>query len=89
MYEIYSRICEGAKKKLSDPNTKIANECPLNMDDMCMMTNGSLMSIEEYGELYLEEMVMNPDSEEQFPMRPSVLQYMEFLEIDDYRNYKH
>ena len=71
-----------------DGSTKIANECPINVDDMSMMVHGSLMSIDEFAELYLGEFEINADSEEQFPMRPSVLQYMEFLESDDYRKYK-
>lgn len=53
-----------------------------------MMINATFMTIEEFGELYLNEFEINADSEEQFPMRPSVLQYMEFLEIDNYKNYK-
>ena len=59
----------------------------MNVDDMCMMVHNSFMTIEEYHDMYIEEFQVTPDSEEQFPMRPGVLKYMEFMDTNDYTQY--
>ena len=47
-FEVYIAIGEGGKKKQKDSSVKVANECPLNIDDMMMLVNHRFMTISEY-----------------------------------------
>jgi hypothetical protein len=86
-FEIYSSIGEGGKKKQKDNSVKLANECPLNLDDMMMLISKRFMSIVEYHNLYLTELEVTNDAEEVFPIRPPLLKSLEFMEIGDYTTY--
>lgn len=62
-FEIYSTIGDGGKKKQKDSGVKVANECPLNVDDMMMLVSHRFMTIEEYESLYLTEIEVTNDAE--------------------------
>lgn len=62
-FEVYSAIGEGGKKKQKDSSVKVANECPLNVDDMMMLVNHRFMTISEYQQMYLTELEVTNDAE--------------------------
>ncbi len=54
---------------------------------MMILISKNFMSIEEYNQIYLTEVELFSDAEEVFPIKPSLLKNLEFLEIDEYNKF--
>ena len=60
----------------------------LSNDDMAILICGNFMSLDEYSEIYLTDGKADKEAESNYPLPPSIFNVMEFLEIDNYQNFK-
>jgi hypothetical protein len=60
----------------------------LNGDDMSILVSKQFMSMEEYLEIYLEEVEVTKESDLNYPLPPNVFKMIEFMEVqEDYRKF--
>ena len=60
----------------------------LNGEDMSILVSKHFMSMEEYLEIYLEEVEVTKESDLNYPLPPNVFKMIEFMEIqEDYRRF--
>ena len=60
----------------------------LRNDDMQILNCDRFMTLQDYFELYLTSGTANKEAESNYPLPPSIFNVMEFLEIDNYQNFK-
>jgi hypothetical protein len=83
-FEIYELFMDGARKRSENAAHKIGNMILLSNDDMGILICNKFMSLEEYLELYVGEVNVDREQEANYPLPPSFLEVMEFLEIEQY-----
>jgi hypothetical protein len=60
----------------------------LNGEDMSILVSKQFMSMEEYLEIYLEEVEVTKESDLNYPLPPNVFKMIEFMEVqEDYRKF--
>ena len=60
----------------------------LSNDDMSILICNRFMTLSEYAELYLSEGTADKEAESNYPLPPSIFNVMEFLEIENYQDFK-
>lgn len=80
-FEIYELFMDGARKRYENSSHKIGNMILLSSDDMGILICSHFLSLQEYVELYTGEVNVDREQESNYPLPPSFLEVMEFLEI--------
>jgi hypothetical protein len=87
-FEIYENIEDGAKRKKENASYKLANMFLLSNDDMSILISKNFMSLSEYHDIYLTTQERAKECESNYPQPPTIFNIMEFLELEDYTQYK-
>lgn len=75
--QIFQSFCQAGIKSLTE-EVRLQNEIIITNDDLAMMTARQFTSIEEYHQIYLDDLEIDLDQEHLYPFQPSITRVLEF-----------
>ncbi len=85
-YQIYLLFCAAGEKTLKKgggkkENFQLGADIPLTNEDLYILVQKRFMGINEYEEMYLQDLEVDLDGDRVFPMTPSLVNYLEFSDL--------
>ena len=84
-YQIYLLFCAAGektiKKGVRKEDNKLGADIPLTNEDLYILIQKRFLGINEYEEMYLQDVEVDLDGDRVFPMTPGLLNYLEFSDL--------